>query len=399
MLGAVCPFAVAQWGWARGRWPRWSILLLLMLTTLALQTVAASARPSLGAHPVAEAVWDPYGTSYFTDAAAFTQFTSWIRSYPELMPSFHLHSANKPPFPILFYVPFIKLFGYNLRAALVGGFAVAGLSTFSVPAVFMMTRRLAGSADAAFCAASFFALTPSMVLFMPQFDLVFPVLSCALIAVWASALAADRSTPAVAVGLLLVLITLVSYSLLVLGVFLALQALISVMGGAARLAQLKRIVKHGAVALLTFLAVQAVLIGVVGYHPLAVFEKAVAIETELLQIVIRPYPQTVLFDLIDFAFGSGWIAVVVLVMYLIRQRRAILGTETALVIAGLVQLVVLAVLALLPGETARVWIFLLPILMLPVGLELARWTFAARMMVYGSLWLITFTIARNMRLL
>src|SRR5262249_33321034 len=70
MLGALLPFVLAQWGFARGHWPRWSVLLLLMLTTFALETVAASARPSSSGHPVADAVWDPFITSYFTDAAA-----------------------------------------------------------------------------------------------------------------------------------------------------------------------------------------------------------------------------------------------------------------------------------------------------------------------------------------
>ncbi len=243
MLGALFPFAVAQWGFARRHWPRWSVLLLLMLTTFALEVVAAGARPSSGAHPVAEAVWDPIITSYFTDAASVTNVTGWIRSFPDLMPSFHFHSLNKPPFSILFYVPFIKLFGNNLRAALLGGFAVGALATLSVPAVYAMVRRLTSSADAALCSASFFALTPSLVLFMPEFDQLFPVLSCAVIAMWASALDSDHLMPAVVVGFLLAAMTLVSYNLLVLGVFLALQTLIT-LRSVGRVAQFNRIVRH-----------------------------------------------------------------------------------------------------------------------------------------------------------
>ena len=247
-------------------------------------------------------------------------FTSWIRSFPELMPSFHLHSLNKPPFSILFYVPFIKLFGNNLRAALVGGFAVGALATLSVPAVYAMVRRLTGSADAAFCSASFFALTPSLVLFMPEFDQLFPVLSCAVIAMWASALDSDHLMPAVVVGFLLAAMTLVSYNLLVLGVFLVLQTLIT-LRSVGRVAQFKRIVRHASTVVLTFVTVQSLLTGVFGYRPLAVFKTAVAIQAQLLRQIPRPYPQTVLFDLTDFALGSGWIAIVVLVLYLIRHRR------------------------------------------------------------------------------
>jgi hypothetical protein len=275
---------------------------------------------------------------------------------------------------------------------------VGALATLSVPAVYAMVRRLTTSADAAFCSASFFALTPSLVLFMPEFDQLFPLLSCLVIAMWASALDSDQLMPAVVVGFLLAAMTLVSYNLLVLGVFLLLQTLIT-LRSVGRVAQLKRIVRHASTVVLTFLTVQSLLTGVLGYRPLAVFKTAVALQAQLLRLIPRPYPQTVLFDLTDFALGSGWIAIVVLVLYLIRHRRGIIETQTALVAAGLFQLIAVAVLGLLPGETARVWLFLLPLLMLPIGLELVRWTFAARMMVYGGLWLVTFTIARNMQFL
>src|SRR4029077_13942305 len=188
----------------------------------------------------------------------------------------------KPPFAILFYVPFIKLFGNNLRAALVSGFVVGCLATVSVPAVYAMVRRLTGSADAAFCSASLFALTPSLVLFMPEFDQLFPVLTCALIAVWASALDSDRLMPAVVVGFLLAAITLVSFNLLVLGVFLFLQALIT-LRSVGRVAQFNRIVRHASTVVLTFVTVQSLLTAVLGYRPLAVFETALAITAQLLR--------------------------------------------------------------------------------------------------------------------
>jgi hypothetical protein len=367
-----------------------------MVTTAALETIVASARPSSGGHPVAEAVWDPLITSYFTDAASISDVAGWIRTYADHMPSFHLHSMNKPPLPILFYLPFIKLFGNNLRAALVGGYAVAALATLSIPAVYIVIKKLARSTDVAFCAASFFALTPSLVLFMPEFDQLFPVLSCALIAIWASALESDRIMPSVVMGLLLVAIALASFNLLVLGVFLALQALIAVRRPAQE-AKFKRTLRQAATVLLTFLVAHIILWGAFGYRALSVFRTALVLQAGLLHQIPRPYPQTVLFDLTDFALGSGWIAFVLVALYLLRHRRGNVETETALVAAGLLQILILAVLGVLPGETARVWIFLLPLLMLPVGLELARWTFAARMITYVSLWLITVTIAKHVQ--
>jgi hypothetical protein len=137
----------------------------------------------------------------------------------------------------------------------------------------------------------------------------------------------------------------------------------------------------------------------IGYRPLAVFRTAVALQSVLLRLISRPYPQTVFFSLTDFFLGSGWVALVLVVLYLVRHRRGPLEAETTIVAAGLAQVIVVAVLGVLPGETARIWIFLLPFLMLPVGLELVRWTPAARMAVFASLWLVTLTVARNMKFL
>ena len=60
-----------------------------------------------------------------------------------------------------------------------------------------------------------------------------------------------------------------------------------------------------------------------------------------------------------------------------------------LVVLALAQLVLVAATGLLPGETARVWSFMFPLLMMPVGLELARWPMKARIACLTMLALIT----------
>ena len=42
---------------------------------------------------------------------------------------------------------------------------------------------------------------------------------------------------------------------------------------------------------------------------------------------------------------------------------------------------------------------MLPLIALPIGLELAHWPRAARMGIYTCLWLLTVAIAQNMRFL
>ncbi len=60
------------------------------------------------------------------------------------------------------------------------------------------------------------------------------------------------------------------------------------------------------------------------------------------------------------------------------------------------QIVIVGVLGLIPAETARVWIFLMPLLMFPVGEELARWSTKAKVTVFACLWLILAAIHQNL---
>jgi hypothetical protein len=53
-------------------------------------------------------------------------------------------------------------------------------------------------------------------------------------------------------------------------------------------------------------------------------------------------------------------------------------------------------LGLIRCETARVWTFMLPMLMLPVGLELARWEFRWRTTVFAALFILTVAMWHSM---
>ena len=60
------------------------------------------------------------------------------------------------------------------------------------------------------------------------------------------------------------------------------------------------------------------------------------------------------------------------------------------------QVGLVAVAGLIPVETARVWAFLLPLFLLPVGLELSQWPRAARVSVYVALWALTVLVGQNL---
>ena len=59
----------------------------------------------------------------------------------------------------------------------------------------------------------------------------------------------------------------------------------------------------------------------------------------------------------------------------------------------------MALTGLLRCETSRVWLFLQPLVMLALGLELSRWNGWARAVVFTCLVLLTAAVAQNMELL
>jgi hypothetical protein len=280
MLVALGPLLVAQWVYGTERWPRWFLVALLMMSAFGLQLAAAVARPAPpGTNPIANAVSDDTITSYFTDAAEIRRLDKWIATYHERLPSFRGHSRNKPPLPILYYLPFIKAWGHGTRAALAGGLGIGLLATWSVAATYLLVRQLTGRADAAFHAASVLAISPSLTLWLPEFDQVLPVIACLLLVVWSRALRRESWRAAVAAGALLALATLTSYSMLTLGVFMTGQVLIDAKRSTAT-APWWSSVKAGFDVVATWAALLWTLWMFAHYHALLAFRAALAAQAE-----------------------------------------------------------------------------------------------------------------------
>lgn len=450
MLAAALPFFLGQHLYQRRR--RWPLALaLVMLSTFCLELVALGMQSDpFGLDRIASNVADPLITSYYTDAGSFTSLGAWLSAFPELLPSFHLHSLNKPPGPILFYVAFIHAFGE--RAAFVGGLVLGLLATGSVLATFGLVRVLGESESAGFHAASFMALTPSLVLFYPEFDQVYPVLTSALIATWVCALERNRIAWSLSFGFALAVALFFTYSLLVLGIFLGAYTVFHLVRSSGRSAP--AVLKHTGAGLAVLVGTYGALWVATGFDPVAAFRTSLQNQDRLLELIPRPYPETILFDLTDFILGATWLSVLLVVLFGIesvgtgsrsrasaghgarrrdggvdgrrpaspvkkltkkekrrRRRKRQKAHATARKAASrtpvhprvltnvgisVFQILVVAVTGLLPGETARVWIFLLPLLLLPVGLELSEWKAGPRLAVYGCLVLLTTLVSQNM---
>ena len=420
MLAAATPFFLAQYLHHRRSIGSFTVpLLALMLSTLALQLTAVGIQKKpFGFERITQRVMHPITTSYYTDATSFTSLNDWLQSFPDSLMSYHTHSRNKPPGPILYYVFLQRIFGVTPRAAAAGGLLVAVLAALSIPACYTLIKLLTeGNREAAFFGASFLALCPGLLLFFPQFDQVYPILTCGLIGSWFLTLRRDRLVCSVAYGALLSIVFFVSYSLLVLGFSLALYAVFFVRERPWQNGVIA--VKHVFVALGTFAGLYGVFWLFTGFDPVETFRQSLANQAVLAARLDRPYPQSIFFDLTDFALGAGWISVILTFFFLWRKTvgtnaDAETGAESgesrpmsgsrhdpslAMSLLFLFQILTVAVSGLLRTETARVWIFLLPLLMFPIGNELARWRFFPRLAVYFCLWFLMSSVLQNMSLI
>jgi hypothetical protein len=66
---------------------------------------------------------------------------------------------------------------------------------------------------------------------------------------------------------------------------------------------------------------------------------------------------------------------------------------------ALFQIVAFAGGAFLPAESSRLWLILMPLLAVPIGLELARWSYGARVTVYACELLLMTVICQNIILI
>ena len=171
-------------------------LPLLMISMLGLQ-IAAAAMPESppGLRRLIYTIESPSNTSYFADAdrSMDIPIAQLLHDYPRLMPQFQMHSQEKPPGPILFFRAILAMFGPSDRTALIAALTIAALATLAIPATYLLISVLTKQPGAALFGAMFIALSPGLVLHLPQMDQLYPIFTAALIIAWHRALSQNSS--------------------------------------------------------------------------------------------------------------------------------------------------------------------------------------------------------------
>jgi hypothetical protein len=400
---------------------RVAALFLLMVAVAAMKIMSlACVYPGLALTHFGDVVYNFQATSYYTDAGAIASADpgwAWLGNFHQILPLLHLHSLSKPPGQIAYHMLFIRALGYSHPSATVAGVVLAALAALSIPATYWLINVLANDRTAALVAAIMLTLCPGFILFCPSFDAVYVALAAILLASWHQALSRDGRAAlvySIAAGVSASLLFFLSYSPLVLGFFMIGDSFLSWWKAPHTLTT----PAHSAPPLaaiaaraLSAIAVTALLYGVLylltGFDPIATFRVALNNQRALLAIhgSERPYPRTIPFDLTDFVFSAAWIVLIPATIAVARAIHRILARHTPtppltwLLLLAIAQPILVAATGDLQAETARVWNFMLPLLLLPAAIELTAWPPWARRLFYASMLLILLVVGQNMTFL
>jgi hypothetical protein len=373
------------------------LVALLVFASLALQALSMLADPR-GLHLVQQIAASPGATSYFSDAVRIRSLAEWLQHFHEIPLGYH--SVTHPPGPIVFYFVFFKLFGPSAGATL-GGWAIGLLGSAGVAVMYAFAGLWTIDRRAQLTASAFYALIPALTLFFPEFDQVYPVLSMLLVFFWVKAVGASAVKPALGAGVVLFLATFFAYNLLALGVFLAYYGLHWLWRAQNTRPAWRSLFRTSGMVLGVYAGLYAVLRVATGYNPFAALHRAVATQAVFAANLHRAYGPFVLLDLYDFFLGAGILAFPILLFHLRRQFRQwnVRRHDLALTLIGLATILTLDLSGLLRGETARVWLFLQPLLIVPVALELARVPWRWKLSIFALQWWILACLKAKMTFL
>ena len=314
-------------------------------------------------------------TSYYTEARKIEHPLEWLDGYHRRLRSMVGHTKTHPPGPILYYFFWLAVIGQG-AAALWGGLFLPLLGAIAIPALYRFTVSATQSPQAGFSAAVVWTLLPGAVLMVGSFDAVYPLFTILLLHSWTQAVWEGRRGMAVAFGGTLTVALLFTHSFLVLGCCLLLLPFFAAVFGADTRNLSRNLLISSASALLTAGTLFGLLYAAFGYNHYASLRASMAIQQNLAQVWGRPYHYTVFWNVYDFFLASGWLSLGVLAAFLIRWKsdpRASSFRLPAFAAAGLLGVLAVDLTGLLRGEAARVWLFLQPLVIPLVGVELGAW--------------------------
>ena len=411
--------------WSRpnlgSRMHRTAWLIGLVLASFAMQLATFGMQPrnraSLGATWMAGAVvLSPVATSYFGEAIKADDLTELMEQFPQRLASMPYHARTHPPGPIAFFwlvnqavqdVPGIepagrwlvesisglslsdfanryqRMFGRHYGgvvtatdtlSAILAAFLMSFLGSLSIIPVFYLTRDLLGGRAAMWCCI-LWATIPSFALFAPEMDQL--VLLWAMLSLWLlrDAWRSGRAWLALIGGVTYGLGLFTSLGLLCLIPMLLIWAWLETRAVGARhtMPPLKPLFWGAIGAIGLFVVLYLTL----RFNMIATIAQGLfAHRAEITERFPRPYWRWVGFNLVDFAIFLGLplaIWTVRCAIGLRRSRDSAAAKLRPLLLSWLVTVLLLDMSGVVRAETGRIWLFLMPPLVLLCATRLASW--------------------------
>jgi len=403
LLPLAIPFFFGQWLYPRR--PGFA-LLAIVISTFAIMIAAAAIQD----HPpsfdrISKIVQSRWSTGFYAVAESRVKkgmnIPELLARYPTLLPNFFIHPRQKPPGLIVLEMVIIRIFGPGKPGAMATGGLIALLACASVLATFAFIRFFTGDRDAAFFGASYFALCPSMIVFYPQFDQTYPILTACITILWALSLRTDRLRFSFLFGLISAIAGFITYLPGLLLTFLIGFTVIQFYRDPK--CRLPLIAKHFLAAIGAFAAFYFVLWLFTGFNPIATLFACAHQVSVIWDILYNVYhlprhslPGTIPTDLYDFALGSAWISFLLAIYCFKSASREGFTYQLQIALVCIAQFLVVDFGGIVQTETSRIWIFMYPMLMLPIGLELSKWPPRHRIAVYVALLFLMTSIAQSM---
>jgi len=308
----------------------------------------------------------PGVTSYYNDAEHITEVTTFLKTYTQNIPSFGMHSQTHPPGPILFFY-YIKTAAEhilpNFNPATVAGFAIVLMSSLTILPLYFFVR-LISSEKAAVISILLYSIVPSVVLFTPEFDQVYPLFLMLILLTYLLGMKSKNYLYFLLSGLILAVSLFFSFLYISVPIMLLILcgALYPLRSSIAPVFyRLKNFVFSNLILIAGFILPNLIYALLFKSNIYSIYQGTMTFHQKFL--ATTTYQTWVFFNLYDFAIFLGVPLALILIFALGKEifnwinRR---GADVAFWLFALT-ILILDLTGKNRGEVARIWIFLVPL--------------------------------------
>jgi len=307
----------------------------------------------------------PGVTSYYNDAEHIKEVGTFLKTYTQNIPSFGMHSQTHPPGPILFFY-YIKTavehISPNFNPATVAGFAIVLLSSLTILPLYFFVRLISNE-KAAVISILLYSIVPSVVLFTPEFDQVYPLFLMLILLTYLLGMKSKNYLYFLLSGLILAFATFFSF------LYISVPVMLLILCGtlyplrsstAPVFYRIKNFVLSNLILIAGFVLPNLIYAFVFNSNIYSIYQGTMVFHQRFL--ATTTYRTWVFFNLYDFAIFLGIPLAIILIFALGKEifnliNRA--GIDVAFWLFTLT-ILILDLTGKNRGEVARIWIFLVP---------------------------------------